>query len=80
MDFMEVLAASATGGLSFGGTLFFLKWATEFVAKRADKQAERIDEGTRLKSMLQGFGEARERASLIIAADKLEQKEKDGKA
>ena len=89
-------------------------------ADRADKQAERIDEGTReligrlnaevgrlaaeckdlreglracerkhlesdaevmrLKSMLQGFGEARERASLIIAADKLEQKEKDGKA
>ena len=44
------------------------------------KHLESDAEVMRLKSMLQGFGEARERASLIIAADKLEQKEKDGKA
>ncbi|MEO1908804.1 MAG: hypothetical protein ABGX08_17455 [Citromicrobium sp.] len=113
---VDLLAGGATMGGSLGITLFFLKWAAEFVSKRADKQAERNDAGTRelierlnaeverlandcaelreglracerkhlesdaevmrLKAMLQGFGEARDKASLIVAAEKLQQKDK----
>lgn len=113
---VDLLAGGATMGGSLGITLFFLKWAAEFFAGRADKQAERLDAGTsalierlnaevkrlsettdvfrqrldacerkhresdaevmRLKAMLQGFGEARDKASLIIAAEKQHQKDK----